>query len=53
MTKCDICSNKIVELFLKKLRGTVVKKAGSSKKYFICSDCQKSKSKEELLSSIK
>ena len=54
MVKCDICKNKIAELFLEKLKGTVVKKAGSSKQYHVCFECQKKlKTKEEILKQIK
>ena len=54
MAKCSICSNKIAELFLGKLKGTIVQKPGSSKQYSVCFDCQKKfKGKEELLGQIK
>ncbi|MEW5896392.1 MAG: hypothetical protein AB1668_01760 [Nanoarchaeota archaeon] len=54
MAKCDICGSKIAELFLEKLKGAVVKKAGSNKQYFVCFECQKKfRSKEELLEQIK
>jgi hypothetical protein len=53
MVKCDICKNKMIELFLDKLKGTVIKKAGSSKKYQICFECQKKfRKKEELLEKL-
>ena len=53
MTKCSICSNKIQELFLEKLKGTIVKKEGSSKQYPICFECQKKfQSKEEMLKQL-
>ncbi|MBI2582407.1 hypothetical protein HYV87_04765 [Candidatus Woesearchaeota archaeon] len=53
MTKCSICGNKIAELFLEKIKGTVVKKAGSSKQYPVCFECQKKfPNKEELLKKI-
>lgn len=53
MVKCSICKNQIQELFLEKLKGTTVKKPDSSKKYEICSQCQKIyKTKEELLTKI-
>jgi len=53
MTKCAICDEKIQELFLEKLHGTIVKKPGSSKQYPICSACQKKfQAKEELLKQI-
>ncbi|MFH1275767.1 MAG: hypothetical protein ABIH82_01515 [Candidatus Woesearchaeota archaeon] len=54
MVKCSICNNKIEELFLEKIKGTIVKKAGSSKQYSVCFQCQKKfQSKEELLREIK
>lgn len=54
MAKCSICGNKIKELFLGKLKGTVVKRKGSSKKYYVCFDCQKKfKNKEEMLEKVK
>lgn len=53
MTKCTICSNKIQELFLGKLKGTIVKKEGKSKQYPVCGECQqKYPKKEELLEKI-
>ena len=54
MVKCTICGNKIKELFLGKLKGTIVKKASSSKQYNVCFECQKKfKNKEEMLKQIK
>ena len=54
MVKCTICGNKLKELFLGKLKGTIVKKPGASKKYYVCFECQKKcKSKEELMEKIK
>jgi uncharacterized protein with PIN domain len=54
MVKCSICSEKVQELFLEKIKGTIVKKEGFRKQYTICSVCQKKyKSKEEILSNIK
>ena len=41
MTKCEICKNKIAELFLNKIKGTIVRKEGSGKQYSICFECQK------------
>jgi hypothetical protein len=53
MTKCSICKEKITELFLNKLKGTIIKKEGSNKQYPVCFECQKkSKNKEELLKQI-
>ncbi len=54
MVKCSICGNKLKELFLGKLKGTIIKKEGSSKKKYVCFDCQKKfPNKEELLKQIK
>ena len=54
MAKCSICNNKIAELFLEKLKGTIVKKPGKSKHYTVCFECQKKfQTKEELLEQIK
>ena len=53
MVKCSICKEKIQELFLGKLKGTIVKKQGSNKQYPICFVCQKKfKTKEELLKNL-
>lgn len=53
MAKCSICGNKIAELFLEKLKGTVIRKPGSSKQYPVCFECQKKfPSKEELLKNL-
>jgi len=42
------------ELFLEKVKGTIVRKAGSSKQYYVCFECQKKfKTKEKLLEQIK
>jgi hypothetical protein len=54
MVKCSVCKEKIAELFLGKLKGTIVKKEGENKQYPICFDCQKKfKSKKELLVQLK
>jgi uncharacterized protein with PIN domain len=54
MAKCNICNNKIAELFLEKLKGTIVKKSGTSKQYAVCFECQKKfQTKEEMLEQIK
>lgn len=45
--KCDICSNKIDETFLKKIVGTYVKDKKGKKKV-ICPECQKKYSKDEI-----
>ncbi len=53
MSKCKICGNKIKELFLGKLKGTIVKKEGSNKQYHVCFECQKKfPTKEEVLEKI-
>ena len=39
MVKCDICSQKIENLFLGKIDGTYVKKDGKLKA--VCSNCQR------------
>jgi len=53
MTKCSLCNNQIQELFLEKMKGTIIRKPGSGKQYFICFDCQKKfKTKEEVLKKI-
>ncbi len=50
--KCEICEEKIGEIFLKKILGTCIKDA-AGKKHFICFECQKKlKSKEETLKQI-
>jgi ribosome-binding protein aMBF1 (putative translation factor) len=38
--KCELCSAAIEELFLKKIKGTVVKDA-KGKKRTVCFDCQR------------
>jgi uncharacterized protein with PIN domain len=54
MAKCDICNQKLEELFLEKINGTIVKKPGSKKQYLVCFECQKRfPSKEEQLKQIK
>ena len=54
MAKCSVCNNKIAELFLNKIKGTIVKKEGSSKQYSVCFECQKKlKTKEAILKQIK
>ena len=51
--KCEICKEKIEEIFLGKIKGTIVKKTGSSQPHYICQDCQKKyPKKEELLEKI-
>jgi len=51
--KCEICKEKIEEIFLGKIKGTIVKKPGESKPHYVCQHCQKKhQSKEEILSKI-
>jgi hypothetical protein len=53
MVKCEVCKNTLATLFLEKIKGTYVKKEGSSKKYAVCFDCQKKLgSKEEILKHV-
>ncbi len=49
MPKCTLCKNSIRELFLGKLKGTIIYKPGSGKQYPVCFDCQKKFSREEIL----
>ena len=54
MAKCSVCNNKIAELFLNKIKGTIVRKEGSSKQYSICFECQKKlQTKKEILAQMK
>lgn len=54
MVKCDVCGSKLKELFLEKVKGTIIYKKGSSKQYAICFECQKKcSSKEEMLKLMK
>jgi hypothetical protein len=52
MAKCSLCNEKIPELFLGKLKGTIFRKPGSRKQIPICFQCQKGCSKQEVLSKI-
>ena len=53
MVKCFLCKEKIQELFLGKIKGTVIHKAGSKKQIFVCNQYQKKdKNKEDLLSKL-
>ncbi len=49
MPKCTICKNSIKELFLGKLKGTIIHKPGSGRQYPVCFDCQKKFSTAEML----
>ncbi|MBI2102679.1 hypothetical protein HYT55_02475 [Candidatus Woesearchaeota archaeon] len=54
MVKCSICGSTIQELFLEKIKGTVLHKPGSKKQYPICFECQKKwLTKEELLQQLR
>jgi hypothetical protein len=48
--KCEICKEKIEEIFLGKILGTVIKD-DKGKKYSVCSNCQKL-GKEEILKKL-
>lgn len=51
--KCSICKETIPQMFLDKLKGTILKKEGSKKQYPVCFACQKKyKTKEELLKNL-
>ncbi len=51
--KCEICGNKIKELFLGKLKGTYIKDK-KGKKHIVCFECQKKfKTKEKILENLK
>jgi len=53
MAKCSICGEKIAELFFDKVKGTIVKKTGSSKLNHVCFACQKKfRTKQEQLEKI-
>jgi len=49
--KCESCNQKIEEIFLNKILGTVVKDE-KGKKHYICSECQRNNSKEEILKKL-
>jgi len=50
--KCEICSKKIGETFLKKILGTIIKDK-KGKKHRICFECQKKfRTKEEILKNL-
>ena len=48
MAKCEICSKKISETFLRKILGTYIKDS-KGKKHVICFECQKKFPKKEDL----
>jgi len=53
MVKCSICSKALAELFLDKVKGTRLRKPGSSKQYPVCFECQKKfPTKEALLKQL-
>ncbi len=50
--KCEICKKKIAEMFLGKIKGTIIKDA-KGKKHYICFECQKNMgSKEKILEKL-
>ncbi len=50
--KCEICGNKVGEIFLKKVLGAYIKD-DKGKKHLICSKCQKQNpSKKDQLKNI-
>ncbi len=49
--KCSICGKKIETTFLGKLVGTIVKDE-NGKRLAVCRECQRGKTKEELLALI-
>jgi len=49
--KCEVCKGKIEETFLNKPIGTYIKDF-KGKRHLVCSKCQKSYKKEELLTKI-
>ena len=51
--KCALCKKEIGTTFLDKLDGTIIKtgEGETSKKYYVCSDCQ-TKYKEDLKEKI-
>jgi len=54
MVSCNICGQKIQELFLEKIKGSYIKKPGNSKLYAVCFSCQKKfQNKEKLLEQLK
>lgn len=50
--KCEICGNKIEDLFLGKFKGTYIKDS-KGKKHIVCFDCQKKlKTKDAILEKL-
>lgn len=49
--KCEICHKKIEKTFLGKIKGTIIYD-DKHKKHYICPECQKKYSKEEILEKI-
>ncbi|MBI5389585.1 hypothetical protein HZB01_04360 [Candidatus Woesearchaeota archaeon] len=49
--KCESCGSKIATTFLKKMLGTSIKDS-KGKKHVVCSNCQRTLTKEELLKKI-
>ena len=53
MVKCSICSTSLVNMFLEKIKGTIIHKPGLGKEYPICFACQKKfLTKEALLKQL-
>lgn len=51
--KCEICKKKIAEMFLDKIKGTIIYDK-NHKKRFVCFECQKNfKDKDKLLAGLK
>ncbi len=50
--KCEICKKKIAEIFLNKIKGTIIYDK-NHKKHYICFECQKRLgSKEKILEEL-
>lgn len=49
--KCELCKSAIEELFLGKMKGTIIKDK-KGKHHSICFDCQKKFNKEEMLAKL-
>jgi len=49
--KCDICGEKIKEIFLNKPLGTIIRNKKGKKKS-VCSECQSKLSKDDMLEKL-
>ena len=49
--KCELCKASIEELFLGKMKGTIIKDA-KGKHHTVCFDCQRKFKKEEMLAKL-